>query len=341
MYRVSRVLCGLLGSMLILAMIIPFMSGALAQDITKPQITDLTTGVPEPGSDYTIIVMVTDDTGVDYVSLYPYFIVDREAMVLGQIIMDFVGGDQYQTSIQIPDNASKLSYYIVAYDDYDNAANSDVISREITDNVLPTAVCPAIVTVNMLDSANFDGSASTDNTGIANYTWTITYNSTTVTLYGPAPTFQFGTAGTYTGRLTVKDAKGNSGFQNFQINVLDTEFPIADAGIQMYVMSGEMLVLDGSGSMDNAGVVNYTWSYVHNGTLVLLYGVSPSAVFWTLGVYEVTLTVTDAAENIDTATIAVQVITTQEEGSSIPWWVYAMIGMIVAIAIATIIILRT
>jgi parallel beta-helix repeat protein len=56
----------------------------------------------------------------------------------------------------------------------------------------------------------FDGSDSSDDVGVVNYTWTFTYNGTTRTLYGETPAFKFYTVGNYTVTLTVTDAAGNA-----------------------------------------------------------------------------------------------------------------------------------
>jgi hypothetical protein len=55
-----------------------------------------------------------------------------------------------------------------------------------------------------------DGSASTDNVGVTNYSWTFVYNGTTQILYGPVVSFRFAAGGTYAVTLAVRDAVGNS-----------------------------------------------------------------------------------------------------------------------------------
>ncbi|MBI4999994.1 MAG: hypothetical protein HZB92_00485 [Euryarchaeota archaeon] len=54
-----------------------------------------------------------------------------------------------------------------------------------------------------------DGILSSDNTGIENYTWSFQYNGSTVSLFGPGPSFVFWTPGNYTVVLNVTDAAGN------------------------------------------------------------------------------------------------------------------------------------
>ena len=58
-------------------------------------------------------------------------------------------------------------------------------------------------------SVTFDGSGSTDNIAITNYTWTFTYDGSTQTLYGVAPSFEFVILGTYVITLNVTDDYAN------------------------------------------------------------------------------------------------------------------------------------
>jgi PKD repeat protein len=53
--------------------------------------------------------------------------------------------------------------------------------------------------------------------------------------------------------------------------------------------------------------VNYTWEFLYNGSLKQLYGVSPTFEFWTEGVYDVTLTVRDEANQTSSAVVWITV----------------------------------
>ena len=70
---------------------------------------------------------------------------------------------------------------------------------------------------------NFNGSASVDEVGIVNYTWTFTYDGQLVKLYGESPTFQFDIPGNYTVTLTVKNAAGNQGVDTMNVTVNPSE----------------------------------------------------------------------------------------------------------------------
>ena len=88
----------------------------------------------------------------------------------------------------------------------------------------------------------------------------------------------------------------------------DTVSPVADAGSGGSISIGTEFAFDGSGSSDNVGITNYTWTFVYNGSQVELYGASPSFTFWTAGSYGVTLVVKDGSGNYASDTITVEVI---------------------------------
>lgn len=58
-------------------------------------------------------------------------------------------------------------------------------------------------------TVTFDGSASTDNVAIVNYTWNFTYDGDTVMFYGAVLTLDFDIPGNYNVTLNVSDAVGN------------------------------------------------------------------------------------------------------------------------------------
>src|SRR3972149_3017570 len=89
-----------------------------------------------------------------------------------------------------------------------------------------------------------------------------------------------------------------------QVTVADSTSPTSNAGLDQNVDQGTLVTLDGSGSTDNVGIANYTWTFVDGGA-VTLYGVTPTHTFAQPGTYVVTLTVRDAAgdTNADTRTV--------------------------------------
>jgi len=59
------------------------------------------------------------------------------------------------------------------------------------------------------DWVHFNGTGSTDDAGVTNYTWNFTYDGEEQILFDARPEFQFSAPGTYVVTLNVSDAEGN------------------------------------------------------------------------------------------------------------------------------------
>ncbi|MDG6225398.1 MAG: PKD domain-containing protein, partial [Candidatus Thermoplasmatota archaeon] len=105
-----------------------------------------------------------------------------------------------------------------------------------------------------------------------------------------------------------------------------------DAGEDQAIEEEDTVHFDGSGSYDNVGIVNYTWSFYDGSSSVMLYGISPSHTFSIPGVYTVTLTVKDEAGNEGSDTMKVEVKEKEENGSD-HIWLIILGSIIVVIAI--------
>ncbi len=316
-------------------------------DSSGPLITDTTVGIPVTGQDFTVTAEVTDPSGVSYVRMSLYFNTSTGISPSQNILMDKIGSS-YQHIFEVPNDALALFYTISANDtvtDIDNFGNwntTSVITRGVKDDQSPKAMCNSTMTLNMGGTLMLNGSASTDNVGISNYTWTFFYNGKVRNIFGIAPSFLFSEAGQCPGNLTVTDHYGNRNSKAFLVNVLDTEAPMADAGIPMFVVSGNQGLFNGSWSSDNVGIVNYTWQFTYNESILFLYGVEPTFRFWTPGIYNATLSVRDAAGTNDTATVQVRVVPAeQDESSGVSWWIYVLIVMVFAIIVVGLLIIRT
>jgi len=90
--------------------------------------------------------------------------------------------------------------------------------------------------------------------------------------------------------------------------VVDDELPKADAGMDRVVVPGDVVWFDGTGSLDNWGIANYTWIFMYNGTEMTFWGPTPYFQFWTLGSYEVVLVVTDMAGNTNVSSVNILVV---------------------------------
>jgi nitrous oxidase accessory protein len=97
-------------------------------------------------------------------------------------------------------------------------------------------------------TVTFDGSESTDNLGIANYTWTFTDNTTQV-LTGVKANYTFGNIGNFSVTLKVSDYSGNWDTDKMWVNVTETWLirDVAVTGITAFpttVTTGDFLFIN-------------------------------------------------------------------------------------------------
>jgi len=89
----------------------------------------------------------------------------------------------------------------------------------------------------------FDGTGSTGNGNITNYTWRFTYDGSEVVLYGPGPRFTFELPGTYRITLTVTDTLKLTDSTELIVTVLEREPEDQGAIATMEVRQGEIRVI--------------------------------------------------------------------------------------------------
>ncbi len=184
---------------------------------------------------------------------------------------------------------------------FDQRATGQDVYAGTLDVVVPTADAGIDQNVAQGGTVSFDGSASTDNFAIASYAWDFGDGGAAS---GVAPTHAFTTPGTYTVALTVWDYSGNAATDSMRVTVRDTVAPVALGGGDRVVDEGQPLFFDASASTDNVGVVSYGWDLGDNSSST---EASVTHVYDRPGTYTVTLTVRDAAGNLDTTTMTVTV----------------------------------
>jgi ABC-type transport system substrate-binding protein/PKD repeat protein/protocatechuate 3,4-dioxygenase beta subunit len=182
--------------------------------------------------------------------------------------------------------------------------SATVLVTAIVDE-LPTADAGDDQTVDEDTVMTFDGTDSSDDHVIDNYTWTI--EELDAEMYGAEPEYTFAQPGTYHVTLVVTDnASQVSDPDEMVVTVTDVTAPTADAGDDVSVIAGATVTFDGSESADNVGVDSYTWTFDDGGAQTLS-GVEPTYTFENEGDFTITLTVLDAETNSDTDEVVVHV----------------------------------
>jgi parallel beta-helix repeat protein len=305
-------------------------------DVVSPGIVDLSSASGATGDTYTFRANVSDNINLSEVRVVYRFGTGNET----NATFAHVTNNNYQSGI-IPliSSLEMLHYKILAVDDAGNWNSTIIKNILIVDNDNPIADAGPSQIVNVNSFVTFNGSASTDNIGVTNYTWTFNDSTGNITHYGVSPTHNFTVSGNFTVSLNVTDAAGNWDTDTVLIivaehPVVDITAPEAHAGPDQTVTLGTSVTFDGSTSIDNVGIANYTWTFTHNSTSVTLYGVSPTFRFWEVGNHTVTLNVSDAAGNWNTGTMRVEVTETPveaEEPGNYIWFIVITIVIFVVV----------
>lgn len=138
------------------------------------------------------------------------------------------------------------------------------------------------------------------------------------------------------------DNVGNEEAIQFVTIFLDTTPPTADAGEDVQIRRGDMVVLDGSGSTDGrggSGIASYTWTFTYRGSTHKLVGATPEFVFEDRDVYLIRLTVEDQAGNTGTDTITIT-FASQEVAGEFPWWVLMLLIIVIVLLLALLLMRR-
>jgi chitodextrinase len=202
--------------------------------------------------------------------------------------------------------------------------------RQFTvDSTPPKADAGSDQIVNEDTSVTLDGSSSSDKNGIVSYTWILPNQKT---LSGMITTNTFETPGIYTITLKVTDPAGNYATDNVVITVLDVTKPMAKA---TYTVISHLIVwtatFDASASNDNVGIVSYEWDFGDGTTAT---GQTASHTYSKAGVYNVTLTVRDAADNTNTDFVTVTAVL-----STSPWQMSVFLAFVTIFGMSTTLII--
>jgi len=188
--------------------------------------------------------------------------------------------------------------------------NEATINVTVLDTTDPLAMLGVNTTIDMGETFHLNGTSSWDNVGVVNWTWSVEGPGVNDTYYGPEANHTFHDAGVYTVILNVTDAAGNRASNGIMVTVRDTELPVANAGNDVTVDEGTLVVLDANASTDNVGIDTYVWSFLYGGRMRWIPSPSPtySFTFDIPGIYTITLNVTDAMGHVGTDQLIITVL---------------------------------
>ena len=164
----------------------------------------------------------------------------------------------------------------VTVTDSEGTDASDTVTITVVDENAPTAEAGEDQVVLPGTSVTLDGSASRDGETALTYSWTFTSTPTaTVSLSSTTaemPTFTApATPTVLTFTLTVTDEGNNTNTDTVTVAVRsELTPPTAEAGDDRRVVPGSAVTLDGSGSTDDMGVMNYLWEQTSGHSTVTL-----------------------------------------------------------------------
>lgn len=236
----------------------------------------------------------TDNVGVSAVSVNYTFSLGRHI----NVSMDNSLVDLWEYSIIVNESAVQIDYFFFINDTSNNTNSTPVNSIRVNDIIPPVADAGVNFTVAQYEEISLDGSGSSDNIGIFNYTWVWWCQPCKKWKYryGSSPSL-WGEPSDFNVTLNVTDAAGNWDADRVYITVSDGQAPYAQANDDIVIRQHETAHFNGNLSFDNVGIANWTWSFNDNGTYVMLYGERANYTFHTSGRFAVILMVRDVAGN--------------------------------------------
>jgi len=209
-----------------------------AYDSTPPSVVDNSPDSGTTADEYTFSATITDNMALSEYRVIYWFGDGTET----NVTMTNSDADDYEYEITIPSDSVDLLYYrISAADLAGNWNSTEAASVTIIDNIPPVADAGPNQNVEEGTTVTFDGSQSSDNIGIVNYTWSFSYDHDEVLLYGAEPSFEFNIIGSYTVTLTVRDEAENTDTDTMEINVTEEKVGFMPDNLVLNVdpLSGE------------------------------------------------------------------------------------------------------
>jgi enediyne biosynthesis protein E4 len=204
-----------------------------------------------------------------------------------------------------------------------NVAANQTITIVENDTEDPVARAPDL-TVDQGTPFTMNGSGSTDNTRVANWTWSVDVNGTARAAFGVSPVMTIYTPGSYAGRLDVRDIFGRNGSTTYTVTVRPLARVTLDAGPDLVVPEGTLVNFRALGAStvtpDFAGACSFLWNFTDFSGPQTLVGPTPAYLFDHPGFYQLRVSVADpqGATAQDTVNVTVRDAFSPVLGATVP-----------------------
>jgi len=225
---------------------------------------------------------------------------------------------------------------LVVEDNLGLESDPDAMMVTVTDETDPIADAGVDMDVLVGEGVVLNGTGSSDNVGVTEYLWSCD-ELTDWNESDPEVALLIDIEGTYTFILETRDAAGNSDTDEVVVTVTDpNDAPVADAGDDLAINTGETASFNASGSSDDGEIVNYTWTFEYDGEPVVVYGETQEFIFNIEGEYKVNLTVTDDGGKKGYDEVSVTVTKGKSSTNFVP---YAAVAVVVVAAVVLAVLL--
>ncbi len=258
-------------------------------DFEKPVIDDKSDPGPKTGKEYSFNMVIEDKSEIIKTKIRYKF--DNKKIHNEDIVN--VKENEYEMTIDVPEDAKELSYNFTAVDLAGNTKITKTKTLEVEDVIKPVAKIGKDISVSIYEDFTLNGDNSYDNIGIKSYRWMIGSE----TIEGRSISHNYSSLGTEDIKLKVEDHAGNTNSTSIKINVFDKERPEAVAEVDASIDLNEEAVLDATGSSDNGNIINYTWTIEELDKV--LYGKNKDVSFESPGRYNIDLKIVDSGNNTD------------------------------------------
>ena len=277
---------------------------------------DLTGDLATTGDPFTIMMNASDNIGIDPERVYCRYTFNEIEYFYGQMALDNL---TFNMTVDIPADALFVKYSFNISDTSGNWFSIDLPRVYVDDNDPPVLVADESQEADATTGEDFNISASfSDNIKVlsayvrysfmggveANDTMVLGNGkiwSKIITVPPNATSFNYS--------FHVLDAVEN------RLNtvllfrpVTDNDPPVPQAGPDMEIEQGDTVSFNASKSTDNIGILEYYWTFDYEDVDQKLSGSLANFTFTITGNYTVTLTVLDAAGNIETVTFNITVL---------------------------------